>query len=151
MPHIDHRLALVLLSAVLVAAGAPLAMAWTRLIPADREPFRSSAAPGQEPASSRDPFAVVLLCCVTLSYAARFPGVPLESLRPWLDGVLRAPWPEYTFLALVFLLVFAPAFAACYALLRANPLRSPLIWAGVLVLLLWFASPYLVAAWMANS
>lgn len=150
MPHIDHRLALVLLSAIVVGAGAPLAVAWTRLLPADREPFSSSAA-APRTASSRDPLAVVLLGLVTLSYAARFPGVPLDSLRPWLDARLPVPWPEYIFLGVVFLLVFAPAFAVCYALLRANPLRSPLIWAGVLVLLLWFASPYLLAAWMTSS
>ena len=152
MPHIDHRVALVLLSAIIVAGGVPLAVGWARLIPADREPFGSSnATTGQGSAAPRDSLAIVLLGSATISYAARFPGVPLESFRSWLDGRLSAPWPEYIFLAIVFLLVFAPAFAACYALLRANPLRAPLLWAGALILLLWFASPYLFAALMAPS
>jgi len=152
MPHIDHRIALVLLSAIIVAAGAPLAVGWARLIPADREPFGpANPTTAHGSAASRDSIAVVLLSWITISYAARFPGVPLESLRSWLDGLLPVPWPEYIFLAVVFLLVFAPAFAACYSLLRTNPLRAPLLWAGVLILLVWFASPYLFTAMMAPS
>lgn len=152
MPHIDHRVALVLLSAIIVAAGVPLAVGWARLIPADREPFApSSATTEQGSAASRDSIAIVLLGAITISYAARFPGVPIESLRSWLDGRLPVPWPEYIFLGIVFLLVFAPAFAACYALLRTNLLRVPLFWAGVLILLVWFATPYLFTALMAPS
>lgn len=145
MPQIDHRLALVLLSALMLAAAAPLAAAWVRLLPADREPFDSPrASEGRAPS---DAFAVILLCFTTLSYLLRLPGVPLEKARPWLEARFLAPWPEYLFLSITFLLVFAPAFAACYSLLRPNPLRAPLIWAGVLVLLFWLASPYLFAVW----
>lgn len=146
MPLIDHRLALVLLSAIIVAAGVPLAVAWARLLPADREPFSSDGNQEQATAAPRDPLAIILLSLVTVSYLSRFPGVPMESLRLWLDARLTAPWPEYFFLAVVFFLVFAPAFAACYSILRPNPLRSHLIWAGTLILLQWFASPYLLAA-----
>lgn len=151
MPQIDHRLALVLLSTIIVAAAVPLAVAWARLLPADSEPFSSVGGQPDATAAPRDPLAVALLCSVTVSYLAQFPGVPFESLRLWLDARLTVPWPEYLFLVVVFLLVFAPAGAACYAVLRSNPLRAPLIWAGVLILLVWFASPYLLAALTASS
>lgn len=144
MMAIDHRLALVLLSALILAAAAPLVMAWMRLLPPEREPFDAlDATPRREP---RDSIAILLLCFTTLSYLARLPGVPLEAFRLWLEARFLAPWPEYLFLAITFFLVFAPAFAACYSLLRRNPMRTPLIWAGVLVLLFWLASPYLLVA-----
>lgn len=149
MPQIDHRLALVLLSALMLAAAAPLAVAWARLLPAEREPFTFSGAAERRPRS--DLVADILLCLTTMSYLLRLPGVPLEKARPWLDARFLAPWPEYVFLSVAFLLVFAPAFGACYSLLRPNPLRAPLIWSGVLVLLFWLAFPYLYIAWTASS
>lgn len=141
---IDHRLALVLLSTLILASAVPLLVAWTRLLPPEREPFDSPEATLRR--KPRDTIAIVLLCFTTLSYLTRLPGVPLESFRPWLEARFLAPWPEYLFLAVTFFLVFAPAFAACYSLLRPNPLRTPLIWASVLVLLFWLAFPYLLGA-----
>jgi hypothetical protein len=146
---IDHRLALVLLSALILAAAAPIAAAWARLLPAEREAF---ARPGDaRPRQPRDSFAIVLLCFVTISFLIRLPGIPLDAIRPWLEAHLFAPWPERLLGSASFLLVFLPGFASCYAILRPNPLRRPLLWAGVLVLLLWFATPYLSAAWLSPS
>ena len=144
MMAIDHRLALVLLSALILAAAAPLVVAWTRLLPPEREPFDAPHVTLQR--GPRDTIAIILLCFTTLSYLLRLPGIPLDAARPWLDTRFLAPWPEYLFLSGTFLLVFAPAFAACYSLLRSNPLRVPLICAGVLVLLFWLAFPYLLGA-----
>jgi hypothetical protein len=145
---IDHRLALVLLSALIFAAAAPIALAWARLLPSEREPFASPAE--ARPRPPRDALAIILLCFVTISFLVRLPGVPIALAHSWLNAQLPAPWPERLYLSALFLLIFLPGFAACYAILRPTSLRRPLFWAGFLVLLLWLASPYLSAAWLST-
>ena len=81
---IDHRLALLALAALLIAAAAPLAYAWASLLPEEPPPFEVPAVspPAEGVASTakspvkKDRFAVFLLVCVTLSYLLRFPGLP---------------------------------------------------------------------------
>jgi hypothetical protein len=140
----DHRLALVALSALILAAGASLAVGWAALLPTDPEPFERRGESVSRTKHSR--LAIAFLTLTTLSYVVRLPGVPLEGILPWLSKRLLAPWPDYLFLGATFFLVFAPAFAACYALLRPSSLRAPLVASGVLVLLLWLLVPYLTSA-----
>jgi hypothetical protein len=150
---IDHRLALLALAALLVAAAAPLAWCWARLLPEEPPPFEIAAA-GPPPAdlasdlktpAKKDPFAVFLLVCVTLSYVLRFPGLPLAAGLQWLSTLLPADYFNWTVLGGRAFFVVVPGLAAAYSALRANPLRIALMVAGVLVLLLWLVSPALRA------
>src|SRR5260370_1424600 len=87
---IDHRLALVAFAALLIAAAAPLASAWARLLPEEPPPFELPPAPSsaeQTPSNREtrrkgDPFAIFLLLCVTLSFLLKFPAFPPRPPRP---------------------------------------------------------------------
>ena len=148
MPLLDHRVAIVLLSAAILAAGAPLAAAWASLLPAEREPFLSAGE--DAPARKRNALAIVLLLLTTLSYLVRLPGVPLEATLLRLDAKLLPPWPEYVLLGATVFFVLIPALTAVYALFRPGALRNALLWAGILVLVFWLASPYLTASLLEN-
>jgi hypothetical protein len=151
---IDHRLALVAFAALLIAAAAPLASAWARLLPEEPPPFGlppSPAPPGQmssNPETRRkgDPFAIFLLLCVTLSFLLKFPGLPVAALLQSLS--LWMPREDFNWLVLgarAFFVV-VPGLAAVYSAIRPNPIRIPLIAAGVFVILLWLLSPMLRVA-----
>src|SRR5271168_3101922 len=83
---VDHRLALLALAALLVAAAIPLAFAWARILPEDLPPFEIEPPsyptlewePPPEPPrdTKRDPIAIVLLVGVTIGYLLQFPGFP---------------------------------------------------------------------------
>ncbi len=152
----DHRLAIVLLVGLVVVTGASLAMAWVRLLPEDAAPFanpdeaRRGAEEGLEPSEMRerrrDPFAVVLLVFVTVSYILQFPGVPRDAVFHWLASRFDEPAAHWITLCTPEFFAFVPGLAACYSLLRRNFLRIPLVAAGLLVLLLWLFGPLLQAA-----
>src|SRR5260370_8441756 len=84
---IDHRLALVAFAALLIAAAAPLASAWARLLPEEPPPFELPPAPSppEQTPSNREtprkagPLAIFLLLCVTLSFLLKFPALPLAA------------------------------------------------------------------------
>jgi hypothetical protein len=151
---IDHRLALVALAALLVAAGAPLAWGWAKLLPEEPPPFEvqsgalpidaESAANGKP--ARRDPFAVFLLACATVSYLIKFPGLPVATGLHWLSTQLPADYFNWTVLAGRGFFLVVPGLAAAYSALRPNPIRIALILGGVLVLALWLASPFLLAS-----
>src|SRR5260370_57960 len=150
---IDHRLALLALIVLLIAAAAPLAYAWTRLLPEEPPPFEVAAAgpPAQDLASNptspkKDLLAVFLLVCVTLSYILRFPGLPVAAPLQWLSAVLPADFFPWTVLRGRWFFVVVPGVAAAYSALRPNPMRVALIVGGLLVLALWLVSPMLRAA-----
>jgi hypothetical protein len=157
---LDYRLAFVFLCALVVGAAVPLAMAWARVLPEDAPPFArnedsADAAkeelPGKEERSrNRDPFAVVLLVFVTLSYALRFPGFPVDAVLHLLATRMPEAWWDWGFLAGRAFFVVTPGLAACYAAIRPNSLRAPLIAAGILVLLLWLLRPMLFAAMITS-
>src|SRR6266566_5264382 len=102
---LDPRLAFLLLCILLVAAAIPIAFAWARVLPEEQAPFRfhrsSERATGEltrapeQPDSRREPFAVMLLVCVSLSYLWQLPGLPRDFVllriapyvpEPWLQG-----------------------------------------------------------------
>jgi hypothetical protein len=151
---IDHRLALLALAALLIAAAAPLAYAWTRLLPEEPPPFGVPAvspaaedlAPNPKSPAKKDFAAVFLLVCVTLSYVLRFPGLPLVAGLQWLSTSLPADCFNWTLLAGRCFFVVVPGVAAAYSALRPNPMRIALIIGGLLVLALWLVSPMLRAA-----
>ena len=150
---IDHRLALAALAALLIAAAAPLAYAWAKLLPEEPPPFEVPAvsppvedlASSRKSAAKRDPFAVFLLVCVTLSYVLRFPGLPLAAALQRLSTLLPADYLNWTVVGGRWFFVVVPVVAAAYSALRPNPMRSALIVGGLLVLALWLVSPMLRA------
>jgi hypothetical protein len=151
---IDHRLALVALAALLILAAAPLAYAWARLFPEEQEPFGVAGA-GAEPedlasngktGGKKDPLAVFLLVCVTLSYLLRFPGLPLSAGLQWFSTLLPVDYFQWAVLGARAFFVVVPGLAAVYSALRPNPIRIALTVGGLLVLALWLLSPVLRAA-----
>ena len=155
---LDHRLAFVLLVALILAAGAPLAFAWARLLPEEPPPFTSKHGPPPkitiyktEDAPTRDRFAVFLLVCVTLSYILRFPGIPGDAALRWLAAILPGAYVNWLILGGRAFLVVTPGLAACYSAIRPNPIRVPLIAAGIFVLLFWLLFPMLLLAFAAGS
>jgi hypothetical protein len=94
---------------------------------------------------------MVLLICVTLSYAVQLPGLPRSLAFGTIPTVVPQEASEWAGFALTWFLVVVPGFAAAYSLLRPNFLRIPLIAAGVLILLLWLVSAPLRAALEAAS
>jgi hypothetical protein len=155
---IDHRLALAVLAALLIAAAAPLAYAWAKLLPEEPPPFGAPAAssPAEDLVSNpksrpkKDPVAVFLLVCVTLSYLLKFPGLPFAAGLQWLSTLLPADYFSPVVLTGCWFFAVVPGIAAAYSALRPNPVRIALIASGLLVVALWLATPMLRAA-LANG
>src|SRR5438128_7332044 len=126
---------------LLLGAAIPLALAWMKVLPAEREPFsRADQAP---PSSPRDRFAVFLLANVSLSMLAAIPRIADSLHLDRLAQFLPASWSEHAGVIFLIWLVFVPALAAAYSAVRANSIRAHLILGGILVLALWLLSPTL--------
>jgi len=149
-----QRAAFVVLAALLIAAGVPLAFAWARILPEDAPPF--TIEPGTFPAvdcepptspksKSRDLISVALLLCVTLTYLIRFPGMPISSFANWLASFTSANATSNVIIAAKIFLLIGSGLAACIAAVRPGPMRTPLIAAAGLALLLWLLGPILHA------
>ncbi len=151
---LDHRLALAALTALLLAAAAPLAYAWARLLPEEPPPFETApaAAPEQQAPSNGevrregDSFSVFLLICVTLSYILRFPGLPVSAALQRISAIMPQDYFNWLLLGGRAFFAVVPGLAAAYSAARPNPIRMALIVGGLLVLALWLASPVLRAA-----
>jgi len=144
--HLNPRVAVLLLIALLLGAALPLALGWMKILPPEREPFAPPDKPQSSPPNDHDRFAIFLLVNVTLSLLVAIPGV-VDSLHlDWLAQFLPGSWAEHIEMGLVIWLVFIPALAAAYAAVRPNPLRAHLIASGILVLALWLLSPTLLAS-----
>jgi hypothetical protein len=157
---IDHRVALVALVGLLVAAGVPLAFGWARLLPEEPPPF--PIEPGSFPfvdeevppsgKASRKPFlAVTLLACLTLAYVIRFPGFPSARLVRWLGAMVSGSTAHWLFVSANVVVPVVSVAAGVYAAFRSGPLRVPVLAAAVLVLLLWFLAPMLQLAVLGGS
>src|SRR5262245_4695706 len=146
---IDHRLALVLYLLLLLAATAPLVIAWLRLLPPEREPF---AALGEKPKrNERDVFAVFLLVNITVSLLLRVPGVNLDVLSSLLTKWLEPEWANHVVMVGLLWFGFTGGLAAAYSLIRKNPLRWPLVFGGVFTLLLSLLGATLTSAIRATA
>ena len=158
---LDHRLAFLFLAALNLGTAVPLAFGWARVLPEEPPPFgtsedslrgRRNEPPAKKPMSERrDPFAIVLLLCVTVSYACQLPGIPRDVGFGSIPTVIPQSGDAWIEFAAIWLLVLVPGFAAAYSILRPNFLRVPLIAAGFLVLLLWLLAAPLRAALEAVS
>jgi hypothetical protein len=136
------RVAVVLLMVLLISSSIPLVLGWIRLLPAEREPF---APPGKTPQPQlRDRFAIFLLANVSVSFIAAIPGLLKSFPLDWLAQFIPSGWSEHLSSGVLIWFVFIPAFASAYAAVRPNPLRRHLIVGGILVLLLWLSSPWLL-------
>jgi hypothetical protein len=157
---LDPRLAFVLLCALLLAAAAPLAIAWARLLPEEPPSFRIHRAltyrvygPAYNRESHnppRDYFAVFLLFLVTLSFLCQVPGFPHEFVSFRSATFIPEPWLHGLILFCRGFLVVIPVLAAGYSLFRATEIRMHLIISGILVPLLWIVVPWLRAALLAS-
>jgi hypothetical protein len=158
---LDHRLAFLFLAALHLSTAVPLAFGWVRLLPEEAPPFQIHRPPArrwsiyahssEDEENPRDPLAMILLICITVSYAVQFPGLLRSLALGSIPAVLpqdASGWPRFV---LTWFLVVVPGFAAVYSLLRPNFIRVPLIAAGVLILLLWLVSAPLRAALEAVS
>jgi hypothetical protein len=159
---IDHRVALVALMALLVAAGVPLASGWARVLPEEPPPFpiepgsfpsvdeelaqKPSGKPRWEPILS-----IILLGCLTLAYVIRFPGFPSARLVRWLDALVSGSTEHLLFVSATVVVPLISVAAGVYAAFRPGSLRVPLLAAAVLVLLLWFLAPMLQLAVLGGS
>jgi hypothetical protein len=153
---LDRRLAFLFLVALHLGTTVPLAFGWVRLLPEEAPPFQIDHAPArrwsiyahscEDEETRRDLLAMVLLICVTVSYAVQLPGLPRSLAFGSIPTVIPRTASEWARFALTWFLVVVPGFGAAYSLLRPNFLRVPLIAAGVLILLLWLFSAPLRAA-----
>jgi hypothetical protein len=158
----DHRLAFLVLVGLLVGAGVPLAYGWARLLPEERPPFpiEPGSFPwvdeevGQEPSGKprwEPAVSVILLSCLTLTFAIRVPGFPSARLAHRLGSMVSSSTEYWLFVSARIVLPVASAAAGVYGALRPGSLRVPLLAAAVLVLLLWFLGPVLQLAVLAGS
>ena len=156
---LDHRLAFLCLAVLNLGAAAPLALGWARVLPEEPPPFgnaedslrRTSPPAAALTSKRRDPFAILLLLCVTVSYASQLPGIPHGLGCGSIPAVVAHPTGGWIEFAAIWFLVLIPGFASLYSLLRPNFLRVPLIAAGMLILLLWLLAAPLLAALEAVS
>lgn len=156
---LDPRLAFLLLCVLLIAAAIPIAFAWARVLPEEQAPFRfhrsskratAELTPAPEqPNSQRDPLALVLLVCVSLSYLWQLPGLPRDFVLLHITPYVPEPWLQELVLFTKGFLVVMPGAGAVYSIFRRNPIRAPLIAAGILVPLIWLVLPLLHAALVA--
>src|SRR6266850_4824679 len=153
---LDYRLAFLLLAALHFATAVPLAFGWVLLLPAEAPPFQIHRAPArrwsiyahssEDEENPRDRLAMVLLICVTASYAVQLPGLPRSLAFGPIPTVIPQDASQWARFALTWFLVVVPGFSAAYSLLRPNFLRVPLIAAGILILQLWLLTAPLRAA-----
>ena len=158
---LDHRLAFLFLAVLNLGAAAPLALGWARVLPEEPPPFgkaedslrrtRTSPPAAALTSKNRDLFAILLLLCVTVSYACQLPRIPHGLGCGSIPAVVAHPTGGWIEFAAMWFLVLIPGFAFVYSLLRPNFLRAPLIAAGMLILLLWLLAAPLRAALEAVS
>jgi hypothetical protein len=158
----DHRLAFLVLVGLLVGAGVPLAFGWARLLPEERPPFpiEPGSFPWVDEEVAQEPsgisrwestVSVILLSCLTLTFAIRVPGFPSTRLAHWLGNMVSSSTEHWLFVSARIVLPVASAAAGFYGAWRPGSLRVPLLAAAVLVLLLWFLGPALQLVVLGGS
>ena len=154
------RTAFVALVALIVCASIPLAYAWARVLPEDAPPFKIEPGsfpsvdiePAHPPAKGRkaDLISLALLVCVTLTYLARFPGIPVVAITQWIQSALPGSGSTWLLLATKDFLVIGTGLAACIATVRPGPMRVPLVVAAAMALTMWLLVPILQSAMLST-
>jgi hypothetical protein len=163
---LDPMLALVALSALIIGAAIPLAIAWVRILPEEPPPFDIARPDSlhmqkkmsygfdyvpQPPVLKRSRFSVVLLAALSVCFALQLPGIPRYlGLHSVPAGLLLHSKSWVEILPAAFFLV-VPLFAVAHSFFKPNLLSIPLIAAAVLVLLLWLLSTPLYTAFAGAS
>ncbi|MBS1842242.1 MAG: hypothetical protein JSS69_15715 [Acidobacteria bacterium] len=142
--HLNPRLAAFLMLALLLGAAFPLALAWTKILPPERDPFSRPDLPRSRGSFDRPSF--FFLANVSLSLLAAIPRIADTLHLDALAQLLPANWSEHIAVLVLIWLVFVPALAAAYSAVRPNPIRKHLIFGGILVLILWLLSPTLLSS-----
>jgi len=157
----DHRLAIVLLVALLIAAGTPMAFAWARLLPEDAPPF--PIEPGsfpsvdheiteEAPSRKRDYWiAAPLVLCLTIAFIFRVPGFPSGTVLAWTGATIPGLDAHASAITINVIVALIALGAGVFGALGPGPLRIPLIASAALTLLLWFVGPLLQAAMLASA
>lgn len=141
---IDRRLALVLFVLLMLGASGAIAVGWLALLPSEREPF---AVPGEARVRKpRDLITIFLLANLSLAVLLRVPGFNGTPLSFYLATIIPPAWADHTLLIVFIYLAVISMAAVVYSIVRANPIRKPLLVGGMLTLLLWLAGPWLLAA-----
>jgi hypothetical protein len=158
---LDPRLALIVLSALIIGAAVPLAIAWVRLLPEEAPPFdiQKPELPHSQKKMSygfdfvprpyvpkRSRFSMVLLAALSVCFALQVPGIP----RYFGFNSIGAAIPEHARGWLGFLLTACflgvPSLAIVHSFFKPNLLSIPLIAAAVILVLLWMLATPLSAA-----
>lgn len=150
----DHRLALVVLVVLNVAAAGPLALAWIRFLPEEPPPFASPSSPADDTTSAPDTANLLLtfflLALVTFACVLRFPGFPLNVPLHWLHSFFSDSDISWIVFAVYTFFVVSLGLTACYAAVHATRMRLPLALAATLTLALWLLTPTLRMALLAG-
>jgi hypothetical protein len=157
----DHRVALITLVLLLIGAGTPLAFAWARLLPEDAPPFPiepgsfpsvDHEVPPEQPRRNKDSWVVAaLLLCLTIAFVFRVPGFPVSKVLAWIGGTIPSVTAHWSAIAIQVIVALIAIGVAVFGALRPGSLQIPLIAAGVMIFILWFAAPLLQAAMLAGT
>jgi hypothetical protein len=158
---LDPMLALVVLSALIIGAAVPLAIAWTRLLPEDAPPFDihgPDVPPSQRKISyrsdyiprpyfpKRSRFSIVLLAALSVCFALQLPGIPRYLGFNSIPAAIAPKPKEWIEFLLAFFFIVVPVLAVAHSFFKPNQLSILLILAAVLILFLWLLSTPLYTA-----
>jgi hypothetical protein len=148
----DHRVALVLLATLNMAAAGLAGLAWARMLPEELPPFVSpQSSPGHKSSDvSNRLISFFLLVLVTVAYVIRFPGFPLIVPLRWLHSSFSDSDVAWIVFAVYAFFVVGLGLTACYAAIRSTRTRVPLALAATFTLFLWLLTPMLRAALLAD-
>jgi hypothetical protein len=163
---LDPVLGLIVLSALIIGAAIPLAIAWVRILPEEAPPFDIARPDSlhpqkkmsygfdyvpQPPVLKRSRFSIVLLAGLSVCFAFQLPGIPRYfGLHSVPAAILLHPKSWIEILPAVFF-VAVPGVAIAHSFSKPNLLSIPLMAAALLVLLLWLLSTPLYSAFTGVS
>jgi hypothetical protein len=148
----DHRVALVLVAALNMAAAGSAGLAWTRMIPEELPPFVSlQSSPGHKSSDVGNRLiSFFLLVLVTVAYVVRFPGFPLNLPMLRLHVFLSDSDVAWIVFAVYAFFVVGLGLTACYAAIQSTRTRVPLALAATFTIFLWLLTPMLRVALLAD-
>jgi hypothetical protein len=150
----DHRVALVVLATLNMAAAGPLGLAWICFLPEEPPPFASPSSGADDkpttPSVTSRLILFFLLVLTTAAYVIRFPGFPLSVPLRWLHSSFSDADFGWISFAVYAFFVVGLGLTACYAAVHAPRMRVPLALAATFTLALWLFTPALCLALLAS-